>query len=60
MATLMKDGDSVTTKKAAKEFKKAAADYTSKATNSRKKARDTLVDLGTHDKDGRLTKKFSK
>ena len=29
MATLMKDRESVTTKKAAKEFKKAAADYTS-------------------------------
>jgi hypothetical protein len=60
MATLMKNRETVTTKKAAKEFKKLAAKYTSKVTNSREKARKTLVDLGTHDKNGCLTKNFSK
>jgi hypothetical protein len=60
MAILMTNHESVTTKKAAKEFKKAAADYTSKVTSSQKKTRATLVTLGTHGKDGRLTKKYSK
>jgi hypothetical protein len=46
----MKNRETVTTKKAAKEFTKLAAKYTSKVTNSREKARKTLVDLGTHDK----------
>jgi hypothetical protein len=39
-------------------FKKAAKTFSAKATGSQKKARDTLVSLGTHTRTGRLNKNY--
>lgn len=42
----------------AARFERVAKTYTAKATESRKKARDTLVNLGIHTSKGKLSKRY--
>ena len=48
----------LTTNKAAAEFRKAAADYTRKATVSKAAARQALIGLGIYTASGKLTKNY--
>lgn len=58
MTNVYKALDSVSTGKAAAKFRKDAAAYTKRVTKSKAEARKTLVAIGTHQKDGKLTKNY--
>ena len=49
---------SVSTKKDAERFRKAAKAYTKRATKSKKAAQKTLVALGIHTKTGGIAKRY--
>ena len=50
---------SVSTQRDADRFRKAALAWGNTATESKKKAAETLVSLGIYTKSGKLTKKYS-
>jgi hypothetical protein len=55
-----KGNSSVTRKKDAARFRKAALAYAKKATESEENAQKTLVKLGIYTSKGNLTSKYSK
>lgn len=58
MTRVIIKSDHVTSKRAARKFRKDSAAFVVSATKSKKKARETLVALGIYTPTGRLTKKF--
>lgn len=49
---------SLSTRTEARRFSKAAKAFTKRATKSKKAARETLIELGTHTAKGDLTKRY--
>ena len=48
----------VSTKRDADRFRKAAATFAKHATASKKRVQETLVELGTHTEKGRIRKQY--
>lgn len=60
MSVAKVDGRSLSTREAARDFRRAAKSYVDRMTVSKEKAREALAAIGTHEKNGRIARKFRK